>query len=174
MLNHLFLIVLALLLTSCSGQPHKAKGERSLTPKEAVVEFDSFKGVVVEWGGRIVSITNRANQSQLEIISYPLDNNGKPLLEKRPQGRFIATSDEYLESADYRKGRRVTLNGPITALHEGAVGEARYTFPHIAIDSITLWPLKDGKGKKPDVRFNLGIGVGSRGTNTNIGIGIGF
>lgn len=168
------LLMLCLILSACSGsmQSRPIMGDRSISPLEAAQEIPQDKSVVVEWGGVIVETHNKESSTEVQVIAYPLKDNGRPDLDAPPTGRFIAVSPGYLETADYTKERTITLSGTLLGLRQGKVGEADYSFPLLNPNEMQLWPLESAS--KPKSRWRFGIGVGTGGSRGSIGIGLGL
>ena len=127
---------------------------------------DSIAGVIVE-------PVNLESTTELQIIAYPLQRNGKPDLAQSPNGRFIAKIDGYLEPADYAPGRRVTVSGRVAEIRQGKVGEADYLFPVVQPDSLNLWPVESQSSGRSRLHFGIGVGSGGR-TGGSVGVGVGF
>ncbi|MEX0607100.1 MAG: Slp family lipoprotein [Halofilum sp. (in: g-proteobacteria)] len=149
--------VLLLLAAGCASGPLKTEGvARDLDPGEGA--SPEHVGATVLWGGVVVNSENLADRTRLEIVGYPLDEHSqRPLTEAEPQGRFLAYRDGYLETAEYGRGRRVTVRGEVTGSEEGRIGEARYTYPAVAVEQLELWQEPRERSSRP--RFHFGIGV---------------
>lgn len=148
-------LLLSLLLAGCASGPLKTEGVGEVTPSEAT--DPGSVGETVLWGGVVVSATNMAERTRLEIVSYPLDQyTQRPKTDAEPGGRFLAYKSGYLETAEYGRGRRVTLRGEVAGSEEGRVGEAPYTYPTVEIESLELWPESSGRSSS-GVRFGVGI-----------------
>lgn len=147
-------------------------GERSPSPSE-VAAVSALPAAVLEWGGVIVDTQNLPERTELQVIAYPLGRSGRPNLDEAPMGRFIAVTPGYLETAEYHKGRQVTLSGKVSGIRQGSVGEAEYLFPIIETAEIQLWPLEAGKAGRTSIHFGIGTGFGV-GSGGSIGIGVGF
>lgn len=170
----LSLLLIALLLTACASSPKVATdAERGITPTEAVSLDLSGAQTPLQWGGVIVETHNLANNTELQILAYPLNSSGRPEVSDSPTGRFIVQKAGYLESVDYRKGRQVTATGKLAEKRTGKVGEAAYTFPVLLADELVLWPEQSTRKANPRVNFGLGVGSGGRSWG-GVGIGIGF
>ncbi|MBA1444777.1 MAG: Slp family lipoprotein [Chromatiales bacterium] len=172
--KRIFFVTLCLFLAACAAPQTRAPaGDRSVTPKQIAEQNQSIGASPVEWGGVIMELRNLKSSSELEVIAYPLQENGKPDLDASPTGRFIAVTPGYLESVDYSKGRQVTISGPVSEIRTGKVGEADYQFPVIKTDDAHLWPKAVARDTKPRIHFGIGVGSGgySRG---GVGIGVGF
>jgi outer membrane lipoprotein len=164
------LIVLLLSLTGCSSNPVIPKADRSLTPKQ-ITSDSTLPEQPLQWGGVLIAVANLADTSELEILAYPLDDEGRPITESASIGRFIASQTGYLEAADYPSGRLVTVTGKISTIRSGLVGEAQYNFPLMLCDQLALWPKQRDSRTKPRIRFGFGA---SSGGSSYGGIGIGF
>ena len=166
--------MLLLLLSACSTTVQRpVMGERDITPKMAVQDPDRLQDKVIEWGGAIVNVRNLRDTTELQILAYPLRKNGQPDLDKSPAGRFIAVAKGYLETADYKPGRQVTMSGRLKAIRRGKVGEADYLFPVLELNELLLWPLPSESTPRTGVHFGFGAGSGGW-SGGSIGIGIGF
>lgn len=130
---------------------------KNLTPARAAADINVARGQTVRWGGVIISSNNLKDATQLEVLAYPLDDDGRPRRDMAPLGRFLAVRSGYLETVDYAPGRAVTLTGKVQETRENKVGEASYTYPVLAIDQARLWTDERRGG---DSRFHFGIGVG--------------
>ncbi len=151
-----WLLLLALLLAGCASGPLKTEGVSALTPGEAAGS-DSV-GETVLWGGVIVNATNLPERTRLEIVSYPLDSRSqRPRIDAEPGGRFLAYKQGYLETAEYGRGRRVTVRGDVTGSEQGQVGEAPYTYPTVEVEALELWP--EARSRGDGSRFRFGVGV---------------
>ena len=95
----------------------------------------------------------------MEVLSYPLDENGRPQRESKAGGRFIALHPGYLELANYAEGRLVTMTGTVSGAHAGSVGEAHYVYPVLVINTLFLWPTPEEEAAKPQFHFGVGVGV---------------
>ncbi len=169
--HYCILTIGILLLSACSGSMERAPlGDRHLPLRTAVEHPEEVRGQRVEWGGVVVDSRNLREHSELEILAYPLSGSGRPDLEARPRGRFVALQKGYLESVEYAAGRLVTVSGPLAGLRRGSVGESRQDFPLVEISNITLWEHRQPATTRPRIHF--GISGGNRGTG--VGVGIGF
>ncbi len=168
------LLSLLSLLWGCSSAPSRSPaGDRSITPKEVAADAATFAATMVEWGGVIVESQNLQQQTELKILAYPLDSNGRPDLDASPSGRFIAVSSGYLETIDYAKGRQVTLSGKVSGVRDDKVGDADYRFPVVHSTDIQLRS-KSASDRRFWPSLHIGVGGGSGGIRTGVGVGIGF
>lgn len=145
-------------LSACAKDKPAADGiDRTLTPTRAAADIGANRGHRVRWGGVIINTTNLKDSTQLEVLAYPLDRNGRPRRGENPLGRFLAVKDGYIESVDYAPGRLVTLTGPVQDTRVRKLGEADYTYPILLADELRLW---ENKPPREEPRFHFGIGVG--------------
>jgi outer membrane lipoprotein len=165
------------LATGCAstgaGQCRAPIGERSLTPERAAAA--ARIGTSITWGGTLVSTRNLADATDLEVLAYPLDDCGRPLLNEPARGRFIVRRPGYLETADLAPGRRVTASGRIIDIVEGRIGDAAYRFPVLEDAAPTFWPKRDAASAgRANVRPWISIGVGGGRGWSGGGVGIWF
>lgn len=112
------------------------------SPSVSIVQQDikPYVGTFVRWGGVIVSVENRTDETWLEIVSKELDNDGKPLKNDVSLGRFLVRREEFLDPAVYRPGREVTVYGVVKALVTRKIGERPYAYPVVRAERLYLWP----------------------------------
>lgn len=158
-----FLAVIAValgILSGCASSPKfdTTGVDKTLQPKAAATNPSSSTGRRVQWGGVIVATRNLREQTQLEVLGYPLDRAGEPDTGAIPQGRFLLLQQGYLEPVDYAAGRRVTAVGTIARVEQGRVGEADYQYPVVNATQMHLWP-RETPYQQRDSNVHFGIGV---------------
>lgn len=152
------LALTTMLLGCASGPKFNSTGtDLSLTPQVASEQATTVLGTRIVWAGVIVNSTNLEQATQLEILSYPLNNQQKPNLSTPPTGRFLIHKSGFLETGEYRKDRSVTVIGKIERSTSGRVGDFSYTYPVVTPEDIFLWPEGGGDSK---VHFGIGVGIG--------------
>jgi outer membrane lipoprotein len=168
----LYVLPVALLLSACAiTHTFRAHGvDRSLTPRDVVASPQPAIGKQVQWGGIILSTTRLEDRTQVEVLAYPLDTNGRPQSDEDSLGRFFLERDEHLEPATHAEGRRITAAGTVTGTCAGQVGGSEYHYPVIRARVYTLWP-PGREGDGVSVGGYIGIGVGSGDEDSAIGIG---
>lgn len=131
------------LLSGCASKVPRVIG----TPAAGDIRVDEvqqhqqqFTHSKVRWGGDIISVENLPQETRIEILSHPLDDEGKPKDDSRSIGRFIARIEGYLEPEDYPKNRRITITGKLTEVVEQAVGDYPYPYPVVEVEAYYLWP----------------------------------
>lgn len=148
-----------LALAACAKDKPTDDGiDRALTPTRAAADIGASRGHRVRWGGVIIKATNLKDSTQLEVLAYPLDRDGRPQRQENPLGRFLAVKDGYLETVDYAPGRLITTTGPVQDTRIRKLGETDYTYPILLADDLRLWDTTPPR--EPRVRFGIGVGVG--------------
>ncbi len=155
----LLIVSLTSILSGCATTTFDVgKADRNVTPRETAQTPAIAQGREVAWGGTIVNGKNLTNDTQLEVVAYPLDHGNRPRQGSDPLGRFIIVHPGYLETADYAPGRQITAVGTVTETRAGKVGEATYVYPVVNASRVHLWPVETQPPAEP--RFHFGIGVG--------------
>jgi len=134
---------MAALLAGCATQvpePIREAPPGNPSPEAVRDAPDALKGERVRWGGTIVSVTNKADHTEVEIVARPLDSDGEPKAVDRSLGRFLARVPGFVDPAVYAAGRHVTVTGTVTGVVEQPIGEYSYRFPVVAVDGRYLWP----------------------------------
>lgn len=159
MKQNIALIFAIFLLTACAVEPifDMQNVDSSIAPQTVESNFDSVHGKTTIWGGLILSGKNLSDHTQLEVLAYPIDKRGIPDRSGKPQGRFFARQEGYLEISEYSQGRYITVVGPIDKLQAGKIDETDYQYPVIDVEQIHLWPKQDPNISQ--TRFHFGIGV---------------
>ena len=153
-------ILILFVLSACATSPgfRLAQIDYSLTAKNALQLDNQVRGHQVLWGGTILSSKNYSDHTRLEVLAYPVDKEGRISTNAEPLGRFYALHNGYLETAEYNKGRWVSLTGTYIGLEGGKVGDAAYTFPVLEVDQSYLWT-EDSLNNNSSPRVHFGIGV---------------
>lgn len=140
------LIVLMLLaFTALAGCAHVISDEsrRLVDPTLSFARLredpDSHIGRYVMLGGMIAGVKNAREGSQLEAVQVRLDDSGTPEDSFRSEGRFIATSDKFLDSMIFKPGRLITVVGEVKGKKIMPLDEVEYTYPVVAIREIHIW-----------------------------------
>lgn len=149
------------LLAGCATPFDVGTANRTLTPQAAAGNVAAAQGVTVAWGGHIVAARNLKDNTEFEVLSFPLDRDNRPQRGAAPTGRFIAIYPGFVETADYGPGREVTVIGNVSAARTGTLGEASYTYPVLSASRMHLWPKDEpsGSATQPTIHFGIGIGV---------------
>ncbi len=153
------IILLLVMLSACATSPgfKLDQIDYNLTPNNALQVDDQAKGRQVLWGGTILSSKNFSDHTRLEVLAYPLDKEGRIDTDAEPLGRFYALHDGYLETAEYRKSRWLSLTGTYMGLEPGKVGSADYTFPVVNVKQTHLWTEDSMSNGSSNVHFGIGV-----------------
>ena len=96
----------------------------------------------IRWGGAILSLDHSADKSRLSIVTFPLNDDGKPVAQGGSAGRFIAEVEGFLEPTIYSKDRDITIIGDLQGIETQRIGGFDYEYPVVAVDEFYLWPKK--------------------------------
>lgn len=123
------------------------------------------------WGGRVQSVQNLRDRTRIEILSFPLDRQRRPLSDRRATGRFIFEMPGFVEPAGLPAGRAVTAIGR----YAGSVGvrtQGRVRqLPRLKGERLHVWPAAVSPAReRPDVHWGIGIGTEGSGVGVSIGL----
>lgn len=131
-------LLLAALLGGCAT-PEALRGDYpEITPAQAAASGTASTGTI-RWGGPILSMNNTGDSTCFEILSRPLDAQGRPRHVDRDQGRFLACYAGFKDPEVYKPGRDVTVIGTLAGTEQRKVGEFDYTYPKVAASAVHLW-----------------------------------
>jgi len=136
------LLLPCLLLGACTSMPQAMRDARvvDIPYTQASQNIDSHKDVPVRWGGVIIDVENEESFSLVQVLFYPLNYLGRPLLDEPQGGRFVIKSTEFLDPIIYAKGRRITVVGTLNGDIERAVGKKVIRVPLLISTATHLWP----------------------------------
>jgi outer membrane lipoprotein len=100
-------------------------------------------GQRVRWGGTIAAVTPRRDETCLEVVSRPLDDQARPRRTDQTDGRFIACAPGFYDPAIHTQGREVTVVGTVQSPTEGTIGEYAYRYARLAAERVYLWPERE-------------------------------
>ena len=147
-----------LLLAACATPTFKdIGGVVAIVPSDVQQSPNQYVASEVIWGGRILSVENREQSTEVEIIAYPLDRDQKPLPEASTVGRFILILPGFVEPLDYPVGRHLSVRGVVSGTRLGQVDQHDYLYPLLRAREVTVWPWGFMFDKKP--RVHIGVGV---------------
>jgi len=133
----------ALLLAGCAGVIPEAAWQgvdRNFAFADLRADPDAARGRRVVFGGEILHTTVRAQETEIEVLHYPLGSDDHPNLSEASGGRFLVRRAGFLDPAVYAPGRLVTVGGIVAGAVERPVGEVPYRYPVIQADHLYLWP----------------------------------
>jgi outer membrane lipoprotein len=130
---------LALLVGACATVPAPLQGQFApVTPRDAAT--GNAQGEAVRWGGEIIEVDPRADQTCFEILARDLDAAARPMARDPSDGRFLACRNGFYDPEEFKRGREITVVGHLDGSEHGKVGDFDYTYPRVAADAIYLWP----------------------------------
>jgi len=109
----------------------------------------AYTGRRVRWGGTIATVDNRKQGTWVEVVSRPLDRDGRPKETDATSGRFMARVPGFLDPAVYAAGRAFTVNGVIEGVVRKDIGQYPYRFPVVRADHYHLWAPLPKAGETP-------------------------
>jgi len=136
-------VAVALWLAGCaSAFPEDAlrSVDRSVTLTALRENPAANLGRRVMLGGDIVATRPMPGHTEVELLSKPLDREDRPRHGDTSDGRFIATSPQFLDPEVYAAGRRMTVIATVAGEEERKIAELPYRYPVVAAESIKLWP----------------------------------
>lgn len=135
-------------LASCATVPTPLQGQFSQTaPSDAAKA--GVNGEAVRWGGEIIKVEPKADSTCFEILQRELDASARPRPRDTSGGRFIACRSGFYDPQVFERGREMTVTGHIAGTDHGKVGDFDYTYPHVAADTIYLWPRRVARTESP-------------------------
>jgi outer membrane lipoprotein len=100
---------------------------------------EQYRGTAVRWGGTLLAVRNRAQVTELEILSRPLGFNGRPEDDGAGMGRFVAEVPGFVDPATLPKDRLVTVAGTVAGATTRPVGDYPYLYPVVRATHYRLW-----------------------------------
>ncbi|MGH8520446.1 MAG: Slp family lipoprotein [Gammaproteobacteria bacterium] len=157
--------LLSLLVGCASDVPLVIREPLADNPSIAEVQSNpkAFVNRRVRWGGTIVSTKSVGNKTEVEILAKAIDTDGHPEPGDASLGRFLVSSDGYLDPATYSAGREVTVYGVSENVLMRSIGEHPYMYPFVQAVQLYLWPEQRDYGDGtwyPQFNFGVGVGVG--------------
>jgi outer membrane lipoprotein len=136
------LVALSLMsLAGCASYPEQVR----VADNVALVSYENAVQQSVDfgtarWSGVIAQISNKADQTRLEVVYFPSGTNGRPAVSDQTKGRFVAYIKGFLDPMVYQQGKSVTVLGDLTRFETGKVDEYEYRYPVIKDATVYLWP----------------------------------
>lgn len=156
-MKNLLILFLLLSLAACASTPLKLEGvNRTVSPAMVSAEHP-YTNMRVVWGGMIIRTQPLKQSTQIEVLAYPVSDNGEPDRQTASQGRFLIVRQGFLEPADFAPGRWLSVVGTIGQAQTGSVGAASYRFPVIQPEQLYVWPTASGSNTQTYFHFGIGI-----------------
>jgi outer membrane lipoprotein len=136
-------LLLCLVLTACSSLPPTIENPPAfdLAYSYAVQDPARYKNMSVRWGGVIAEVDNEQNASLVQVLLYPLNSYGRPMLDEQPQGRFVIKSSQFLDPLVYSKNSEITVAGSLTGSINRTIGKKTMMLPLVLSNTLYLWPV---------------------------------
>ena len=136
-----YLLMLCLLLGSCTSLPQTMKGHMKDIPyAEVNGKVNHSSNVPVRLGGIIVDVVNEESFSLVQVLFHPLNYFGRPQLYKPAEGRFFIKSTEFFDPLVYTNNTEITVVGTLNGDIERKIGKRIIQIPLILSKNIYLWP----------------------------------
>lgn len=163
-MKHCFLLIF-LLLVGCSSLPPTIEDPPAfdLAYTNALQDTTRYKNAPVRWGGVVAEVENEQNESFLQVLLYPLNYYGRPLLDEQPQGRFVVKSSKFLDPLVYAKNTEITVAGTLNGTANRTIGKKAVTLPLVTSTTLYLWPTYDTSNYYGYSGYYGGYGYGGFG-----------
>lgn len=158
-----FGILLIGALTGCAGDYGTCRapvGDLSVTPSRVAAD-ERLIGQWVTWGGLLVSVKHLPSTTELDVLAYPLNHCGRPLVDRPSRGRFVLVYPGYLETGALASGRLITATGELTGVRDDRVGEAPVRLPLLQDPAPRVWPEQRSESFAPRPVIGVGVGIGT-------------
>jgi outer membrane lipoprotein len=135
------LFLTAILMATCApfSKEIMRQVDPTLTFAEVQKDPQPYVGRILLWGGVIVEIENRKDETLLRVMRTELDYEKRPVNLDRSTGRFIVHYAGFLDPAIYKEGREITVVGEVAGKEVLPIGGIMYAYPVILAKEIRLW-----------------------------------
>ncbi len=142
------LLTLSILLSACSSLPVALQKAPAVDVQltDVIKNISSYRNMPVRWGGTVIEVENEDHLTNIQLLYFPLNDDGSLRLNATNQGRFVIQSPEFLDPALYVKGLEITVAGIVSAETERIIGKKSLRLPIITIQAIYLWPRDQQSG----------------------------
>ena len=137
------LVFLPVFLAGCTiiPEPIQVSEQTKLVPFDDVANSQNLlpMGEKARWGGKIVSVENKKDVSEIEIVFFPESSSGKPQTSQPSTGRFKAVVEGFVDPIVFEQGRLITVVGEVGDLNTGLIGEQQYEYPTLNAMGYYMW-----------------------------------
>ena len=154
------LLISVIILCGCApviSQQTLKSVDREIKIADLAKYPEKYRGREVVLGGTIVSVENREDKTEVEVLDQPLNRRLMPVDPERSEGRFIAIFEGFKDPALYSRNRRITLAGVFKGIVKRKLGKMDYEYPVVESREHYLWRAPYGE---PSVGLGVGIGIG--------------
>lgn len=133
--------MLPVFLIACSSLPKTIQNPPSddLQLENVAVQAADYVNNPIRWGGKIITANNDNGQSILQIVQFPLNSFGRPVVGKDSQGRFLIQSEQFLDPEVYNPGRLATFTGIIHSEQQRLIDKKALNLPVVQMAVSHLW-----------------------------------
>lgn len=160
----IFSSVMTLALAACAVSPFNKIGleqvDRNINYTRAAQNPDAVRNRQVVFGGSIISTRNLADNTEITVLAYPLDDTDQPVTSATPLGRFLLIHPGYLESVQYAPGRLLSARGTLAGVQVLPLEQNTYSYPVLEARELHLWSSEDYEPNQGYFPSWLHIGVG--------------
>lgn len=164
------LIIMAIMmLTACSmvSPPMEFAPEQNVALKQVKADPASYMGQSVRWGGKILSVNNYPNYSEIQLVEFPLNYRSRPVVSTQSQGRFLIRSGAFLDPEIYQVGLMLTAQGEVKDLVTLQVDQKVLSVPVISLEQSHVWSKNNAAGLPHNPKHDLPfVGLGYYGTGS--------
>ena len=89
--------------------------------------------------GVIIEARNTKEGTSIEVLQRPMDRRGRPYETDVTEGRFVITTDWFLDAAVYHRGRRIAVVAEVAGRKILPLGEIEYQYPVVVAKELHLW-----------------------------------
>lgn len=141
-------LISSIFLSGCDTVPKRLQVPEStpLTQYETAKEYPVTEQsnelqmhALARWGGVIARTDNTEGITQLEVVQFTLDSNGRPEVTDKSAGRFRVKINQFLDPMIYKEGRQLTVLGSIAPSEQDYIGKHSYLFPVLLSQQLYLW-----------------------------------
>lgn len=138
----ILLIILLAVLAGCATVPDELEVDQntSLISFDTVINSEDMPvGEKARWGGKIVSVENKKDVSEIEVVFFPENRTGKPQTNLASSGRFKVVVNGFVDPLVFEQGRLITVVGEVGQTHSGIIGEQSYDYPTVNAVGYYMW-----------------------------------
>ncbi len=135
-----FLGLLLNAMWGCSVVSQEVKNE-ALPPIPLPVlisDVQKYMGDTVIVGGRVVSVENKADYTEIIAVQSPLGLGQRPKARDLSQGRLVVVYKGFIDPEVYTKDREITIGGTIIG-SSAQIENPSYPYLKIEVRDIHLW-----------------------------------
>lgn len=150
-------LLLLLGLSGCAGVFPKEimrECDVDISFPQLILHSERYKGRKVLLGGVILATSHLRGETIMEVLQTPLNWRKAPKDVDQSEGRFFIVLTGFLDSAIYRRGRRITVVGEVLGTRVQVLDEIDYPYPLISMDKLFLW---DKQRIGPRIRIGIGV-----------------